>query len=172
MIVVPEALQRWLSTQPEYGMGYQKATATLDDGSTQTGLIFNSQVFIRQTEDSSLVVREEWNEILKEAGKSQRSIRSIRLIPRPAETLRGVRRIGLRAGTRAILSESYEPGRKPEPGPAKDAEETPTVAGEVFKRFSAYANDRRVTAKKGLTPGTFATTREDADVLSKPGPTP
>jgi hypothetical protein len=33
---------------------------------------------------------------------------------------------------------------------------------ENFKRFSAYANDRRVTANGGLVPGTYATTEEDA----------
>ena len=42
MIIVPDPLQSWLSKQPEYGMGYQKVTANLDDGSTKTGLIFNS----------------------------------------------------------------------------------------------------------------------------------
>src|SRR4051794_38139808 len=47
--------------------------------------------------------------------------------------------------------------------------ETPTIAGEVFKRHCAYANDRRVTDKKGLTPGTFATTKEDTDAFVKTG---
>jgi hypothetical protein len=169
MIIVPHPLQNWLSTQPEYGMGYQKVTANLDDGSTKTGLIFNSQVFVAETEDSSLVVREEWNEVLKEAGQSKRSIKSVQLIPRPADTLRGVKRVVLRGGARTLLGESYEAIRKSEAGPAKDAPETPTIAGEVFKRFSAYANDRRVTEKKGLTPGTFATTKEDADAFVKTG---
>lgn len=33
---------------------------------------------------------------------------------------------------------------------------------ENFKRFSAYANDRRVTASGALGPGTYATTEADA----------
>jgi hypothetical protein len=33
---------------------------------------------------------------------------------------------------------------------------------EKFKRFSAYANDRRVTVSGALVPGTYATTEEDA----------
>jgi hypothetical protein len=66
------------------------------------------------------------------------------------------------------LGESTESIVKSSGVPAKDAIETPTIAGEVFKRFSAYANDRRVTEKKGLTAGTFATTREDA-ALAKTG---
>ena len=35
-------------------------------------------------------------------------------------------------------------------------------AEEKFKRFSAYANDRRVTPTGALLPGTYATTEEDA----------
>jgi hypothetical protein len=169
MIIVPDPLQNWLSKQPEYGMGYQKVAANLDDGSTETGLIFNSQVFVPETEDSSLVVREEWSEVLREAGKSKQSIKSVQLIPRPADTLRGVKRVVLGGGARTMLGESYETIRKSEAGPAKDADETPTVAGEVFKRFSAYADDRRVTEKKGLTAGTFATTKEDADAFVTTG---
>ena len=169
MIIVPESLQSWLSKQPEYGMGYQKVTATLDDGSTEKGLVFNSQVFVRETADASLVVREAWDEVLKEARQSKRSIKSVQVIPRPPETMRGVRRIVSSTGTRAILAESYETTRKSETVPAKDAPETTTIAGEVFKRFSAYSNDFRVTEKKGLTPGTFATTREDADAFVKTG---
>jgi hypothetical protein len=52
---------------------------------------------------------------------------------------------------------------------AEDAPVTLTTAGEVFKRFSAYANDRRVTKGMGLTAGTFATTKEDADANVKTG---
>ena len=169
MIILPDPLQSWLSKQPEYAMGYQKVTATLDDGSTAKGIVFNSQVFVKETEDSSIVVREEWSEVLKEAGKSKRSIKSVQLIARPPETVRGVRRIVSGTGTRTLLGESVESIRKAEAGPAKDAVETPTIAGEVFKRFSAYADDRRVTEKKGLTNGTFATTREDADAFVQTG---
>jgi acyl-CoA reductase-like NAD-dependent aldehyde dehydrogenase len=52
---------------------------------------------------------------------------------------------------------------------AEDAPITLTEAGEIFKRFSAYINDRRITAGKGLTAGTFATTKEDADANVKTG---
>jgi hypothetical protein len=169
MIIVPEWLQTWLSKQPEFAMGYQKVTATLDDGSTENGLVFNSQVFLKETEDSSLVVREEWSEVLKEAGKSKQSIASVQLIPRSPETLRGVKRVNLANDRRTILTESHDFAAETEGGPATDAVETPTAAGEVFKRFSAYANDRRVTETKGLTPGTFATTREDADAFVRTG---
>jgi hypothetical protein len=169
MITVPDWLQSWLAKQPEYAMGYQKVSATLDDGSIEKGLVFNSQVFVKETEVQSLVVREEWSDVLREAGKSKRSIASVQLIPRPPETLRGAKRIVSGPGPSTILGENYELTRKAEAGPAKDAAETPTIDGEVFKRFSAFANDRRVTEKKGLTPGTFATTKKDADAFVKTG---
>ena len=124
---------------------------------------------MKETEDSSLVVREEWSDVLKEASKSKRSIKSVQLIPRPPETLRGVKRVVLANDRRTLLTESHDFAAGAEEGPAIDAVETPTIAGEVFKRFSAFANDRRVTEKKGLTSGTFATTREDADAFVKTG---
>jgi hypothetical protein len=169
MIILPDRLQSWLSTQPEYAMGYQKVTATLDDGSSARGIVFNSQVFVKETEDSSLVVREEWSEVLKEAGKSTRSIKAVQLIPRPPETLRGVKRIAMAKNATTLFNESYDFPAKSDVGPAKDAIETPSITGEVFKRFSAYADDRRVTEKKGLTNGTFATTKEDADAFVNTG---
>jgi hypothetical protein len=52
---------------------------------------------------------------------------------------------------------------------AEDAPITLTELAEIFKRFSAYANDNRVTSGMGLTPGTFATTKEDADANVKTG---
>jgi hypothetical protein len=42
-------------------------------------------------------------------------------------------------------------------------------AEEKFKRFSAYANDRRVTASGALVPGTYATTEQDAAKHVKTG---
>lgn len=55
------------------------------------------------------------------------------------------------------------------PPPATDAEISISVLGEIFKRFSAYANDRRITAKMGVLAGTFATTKEDADANIRTG---
>jgi hypothetical protein len=52
---------------------------------------------------------------------------------------------------------------------SEDAPVTLTAAGEVFKRFSAFVEDRRITAGKGLHPGSFATTKEDADANIRTG---
>jgi hypothetical protein len=45
---------------------------------------------------------------------------------------------------------------------ASGAPEEELQEEERFKRFSAYANDRRVTASGAILPGTYATTEEDA----------
>lgn len=50
--------------------------------------------------------------------------------------------------------------------PAKDAPHEKTKAGEVFKRFSAYTNDRRILPDGSLLPNTYATTEEDAKNVS------
>jgi hypothetical protein len=52
---------------------------------------------------------------------------------------------------------------------AENAPVTLTAVGEVFKRFSAFVEDRRITGGKGLHPGTFATTKEDADANVRTG---
>ena len=163
MIIVSNDVQSLLARRPEYGMGYQKVMATLDNGVHENGVIINSQVFMNDVERASQKIFDEWGHILEEARKSTRSVVEVQLIRRPAETLHGVRRIAINA-RKAILQESLAAA-----GPAKNAPVTMTAEGEIFKRFSAYKNDRRVTASKGLTAGTFATTKEDADAHIKTG---
>ena len=46
--------------------------------------------------------------------------------------------------------------------PAKDAPIEKTKSGEIFRRFSAYENDVRRRPDGSWTPGTYATTEEDA----------
>ena len=52
---------------------------------------------------------------------------------------------------------------------ASDAPEEELQEEEKFKRFSAYANDRRVTASGALVLGTYATTEKDAAKHGKTG---
>jgi len=163
VIIVPQEIQNSLTNRAEYGMGYQKVIATLDTGGRENGIIVNAEVFVNAAERASQEIFDKWEDVVEEARKSQRSVISVQLVPRPAESLRGVRRIAVNA-RKALLQESFAAV-----GPAKDAPVTLTVEDEVFKRFSAFVNDRRVTAGRGLTRGTFATTREDADVHVKTG---
>lgn len=163
MIIIPDEIQKALINHAEYGMGYQKVIATLDTGVQKRGIVVNAQVFMDDAERASQKMFEDWEVIIKEAQKSQRSVVNVQLIHRSAESLRGVRQVALNA-KKNLLQESFSAV-----GPAKNAPVTLTLEGEIFKRFSAYADDRRVTAGRGLTHGTFATTREDADAHVRTG---
>ena len=188
MLRIEPWLEIFLSTQPEYCMGYQKVVATLNSGGTEAGIIVNSRVFLKEGE-MPWQIGYGWDYFLAEAAKSQLIVTTVKLIPREPETLRGVRQIAIanekfhklanRAmmaansaqGSRqvALLAESRQMEMSAKSAAAEDAPVTLTILGEVFKRFSAFANDRRITAGKGLTAGTFATTREDADAYVKTG---
>jgi len=188
MLRVDSALVPYLSSQPEYRMGYQKVVATLNTGSIEEGIIVNSQLFIKEGEIPwhSLV---DWNAILASASHSSLTVVRVRLIPREPETLRGVKQVALqhekyrrlanRAMTAAnsafgsrkdqLLTESRQLEFSAKSAGAETAPITLTVVGEIFKRYSAFVNDNRVTKGKGLTKGTFATTKEDADANIKTG---
>jgi hypothetical protein len=177
-----------LNTAPEYRMGYHRVHAILSGGSYEFGYVVNQTIFLQESENP-WQMRVSWDYLLAEAAKTQVSINFFRVIPREPETLHGVRQIALSnekfhvlaertrdaalnsfSVTRGRLlaeSDAYEIAAKNEE--AKDAPVTLTSAGEVFKRFSPYPNDRRVTARMGLVAGTFGTTREDADVHVKTG---
>jgi hypothetical protein len=169
MIILPDWLQVALATKPEYGMGYQRIRAKLSSGGTETGIVLNAQIFVKEADRSAQALLSEWNSLLAEARKSSLKIESADLIPRPPETLRGIRRIAVANAKKSVLIESFGSTTKSAEIPARDAPVTSTAVGEIFKRFSAYSNDRRVTAKSGLTSGTFATTKEDADQNVKTG---
>ena len=181
-------LELFLPGQPEYRMGYQKVVATLNSGGTEPGIIVNSEVFLKENEMPWEMLMD-WDYILAVAAKSPLVVTDVRLIPRDPKSLRGVRQVALanekysRLRNRtlnaansaygsektALLTASSDLAIKAASAAAEDAPTTMTDAGEVFKRFSAYANDHRVTKGMGLTAGTFATTKEDADAFIKTG---
>jgi hypothetical protein len=145
-------------------MGYQKAVVKLSTGQLETGYIFNGATFFSPDELISLTPTGMWL-AERDGSRSSLSITDITVIPRPANMLRNVRRImttfasertyNVLENTKAILAKASEA--------AKDAPITATSANEVFKRFSAYFDDFKITEKKGLRRGTFATTAEDAE---------
>jgi len=191
MLRIEPWLEKWLPTQPEYRMGYQKVIAMLNTGGTEYGIIVNSQIFLKEN-DYPRQMFYDWNYIQNEAARSQLRVTQVQLIPREPETLKGVRYVALAnekfqllakrkdwdvkvaAATRSLkygslLEEQRLLTLNASNAAAENAPITLTSAGEIFKRFCAYANDRRVTPGKGLTSGTFATTKEDADSNIKTG---
>lgn len=189
MIKLTSRLELWLPTQPEYRMGYQKVIATLNSGGKEHGIIVNSEVFLKEGEYPWQMRMNDWSYVLSEAQKSTFTVTDVTLIPRDPESLRGVRQFTLAHEKFRVLSNRKNAAANAEVGihasalrlesvrltimaansAAEDAPITLTEAAEIFKRFSAYANDHRVTAGRGLTAGTFATTKEDADANIKTG---
>lgn len=188
MLRIESYIQTYLALEPEYRMGFHKVVATLNTGGREEGMIVNSTVFIKDGE-IPWQMQIGWDYFVNEAAKSSLMVTSVKVIPREPETLRGVREITLAnekfrrlANRRLVAANSaYGPERdrlmtenhmyefSAKSAAAEDAPVTLSVAGEAFKRFSAFANDRRVTAKMGLLAGTFATTKEDAEANVKTG---
>lgn len=177
-----------LDAAPEYRMGYHKVHANLGGGNYEFGYVLNQTIFLLERENP-WQMNVSWDYICAEAAKTNLSLTYFRVIPREPETLRGVRQIAVNrekmhvfaertanaalsaSGSRRqeLFSNSEVFAKAAKSEEAKDAPITVTSAGEIFKRFSAYPNDRRVTAGRGLRAGTFATTKEDADAYIKTG---
>jgi hypothetical protein len=152
-----------LREQPEYGMGYQYGAVYLSTGSTEIGYILNGASFATKDELTNLSPVE-LAKAEKAALVSRLTITYVSLIARSIESLKNVRRVrtavancSQKSANVVALSETIRSSQG-----AKDAPITTTAIGDIFKRFSAYADDFRITQKRGLKAGTFATTAADA----------
>jgi hypothetical protein len=154
MIAVPPLLKAKLRLLPEYGMGYQIGFVCLNTGSFESGVILNGSYFVPKTELAGLTSFSQQLEemtMLANAKCSSLSIESATLTPRSEASLRRVKRI-----------QNFSTANDKSAAAAKDSKIVLTSRYELFKRFSAYADDFRVTEKQGLVPNTYATTAEDA----------
>lgn len=156
MIILEANVTEKLKHLPEYGMGYQMADVRLNTNSFESGIILNGVIFVKHAEVTSMQhLFSSYNTLLTEAARSSLRVTAATNLARPLSELRGVRKI-------IINSRSIYAANAKVAGAAKDAEDSYSLKGEIFKRFSAYENDFRVTSSKGLTAGTYATTAEDA----------
>lgn len=163
MIKLSIDMQQSLKEKPEYGMGYQYGAVCLSTGGTEIGYILNGASFATKDELTNLSPIE-LAKAENAALASRLTITYVALIPRTKESLKNVRRVRIALANSTqkfagalVLDEAIRSS-----GGAKDAPITTTAIGDIFKRFSAYANDFRITEKRGLKPGTFATTAADA----------
>lgn len=135
-------------------MGYQLVEITLRNGESRRGTAFNGEYLIY-------------------SGESVDRLEAITEPPRRLEMLErnelgfGEEIVEIKVLWREVPSDSRVResdggnGRSRSSG-ANDAPPEPLIEKEQFKRFSAFANDRRVTARRGLLPGSYTTTAEDA----------
>jgi hypothetical protein len=133
-------------------MGYQNVTIIPRGGEERRGIVFNTEYLLYSGEPVSLLQRitEPSQRLLmserKELGFGER-ILSLKVIQSETRLSSRVRETSLPKATSSGADEATEEELQEE---------------EEFKRFSAYANDRRVTPSRGLLPGSYATTAEDA----------
>jgi len=149
MLRLSEAQTRSLLAQPETGMGYQEVEATLRDNRTEKGIVYNAELMFEGNESRNILKLASYPTVLKEARSAGDEIKSLRVLR-------------VREGVKSLSTRDASGVVKKSAGPAKDAPVEKTKADEVFKRFSAYENDRRVAADKSLLPGSYATTEDDA----------
>ena len=149
MLKLDSSLQIQLLKQPESGMGYQIVEAVTSDHKVKRGTCYNAELLLFE-EEPRAILRTSYKSLLAEAKISTGQITSLRVIASAALTspiyvLREASAVHERRGH-----------------PAKDAAVEKTKENEVFKRFTAYENDRRINSDGSLLPGTYATTEEDA----------
>lgn len=152
MELLNEDRQRELIAQPESGMGYQNVAIELRNGETRYGTAFNAEFLLYSGESPHLLEK-----------MSEPSDRLLMLEQKQlglGEEILSLRVRRSKADVSARVGESSSSMQS-----SSGASEAPVEElrkEEKFKRFSAYANDRRVTASGALLPGTYATTEEDA----------
>ena len=145
--------QAFLLTQPEAGMGYQFVDLVTDTGQGVEAVVYNAELTLPwSTPPEMRTLYAALAEGRIKTGGPGLEVREIRLRMKPA-----------RKGSYAVLEDQSTYGReRRHRGPAKEAPVEETKAGELFRRFSAYANDRRITADRRLLPGTYGTTHADS----------
>jgi hypothetical protein len=148
MLRLTDSNTRALLAEPESGMGYQVVEATLSDNKTKRGVAFNAELLLFEEEPRRIMSSTPYLKLLESARSASGEIKSLRVIARATVTT-----LSAREPSGAAVQKAE---------PAKDGPKEKTKADEVFKRFSAYANDRRVASDGSLLAGTYATTEEDA----------
>lgn len=145
MIRLSAPLVNALLAQPESGMGYQRVEVEMVTGLRETGVAYNAELVLLEREPRQQL-RSAYEALMKAATPSEGRVKAVRVVRPPSRVVAAVQ----------------ERMMKSAPGEAKDAPVGETSANEVFKRFSAFANDRRVQADGSLSAGTYATTEADA----------
>jgi hypothetical protein len=129
-----------LLRQPESGMGYQRVEVTTTRSEHKSGIAYNAELVLLESEVRSAINQPMYESLVKSAQSSFGELADIRVVSQPA--------------ARSLVMEKSASGVT---GPAKNAPSESVKVGEVFKRFSAFSNDRRVAPDKSLLPGTYAT---------------
>ena len=144
---------KYLLSQSETGMGYQEIEYKLLSYSyiQKRGLVLNSELLIDEDgvgeiRKTTLKETVSYELLLEKAHDLSSGISNIRVIEK--KVLRKYMTL-----EEAKISKGQS---------AEESGESLAAQGEIFKRFTAYKNDHRVTLTYGLKPGAYATTEDDA----------
>ena len=132
-------------------MGFQFVDVAMKGGSWVSGVAYNAEFLLLDGEPTERLKHAADEPVSRMMLTRQDALQN-------AEDITSLRVVAREWQTSAVVRETPAD----EGGPAADAPVEPSEGKEEFKRFSAFANDRRVTAKRGLLPGTYATTAADA----------
>ncbi|MBF0472591.1 MAG: hypothetical protein HQK93_02505 [Nitrospirae bacterium] len=141
-----------LLNEPETGMGYQFVRVTFKDYSKKYGTVYYSTILVFEDEIPS-IMSEEILENISESSTDLSDIIEITLI----KTTMVEKLLSRYSGHRVTVFNEYLNS------PAVMNNDEELVKKEIFKRFHAFKNDRRITSQRGLLPGTYATTEKDAN---------
>ena len=133
-----------LLAQPETGMGYQVVEATLEDGRKERGVAYNAELLSLGNETQRDLRSRSYDTMLESAESSGRKIEKLRVLERKQLAHHPV---SIRSAPSAAAE--YAPIEQ-------------TSSNEIFIRFSAYSNDRRLRPNGSWSNGTYATTAKDA----------
>jgi hypothetical protein len=150
MLKLNLTLQCLLLNQHESGMGYQIVEATTFDNKIKRGIAYNAELLLFEEEPRRMFRTATFAQLLNEAKISTEEIRSLQVVTNTASASPA---FVLREAASSYVRKAM---------PAKDAPIEKTKEKEVFKRFTAYEKDNRITSDGKLLPGTYATTEEDA----------
>lgn len=130
-----------LLAQPESGMGYQIVEATNVNDNKQECIVYNAELLVSLEELKGIAKYASYKVLLEQSENSFYKIKNLKVIS------------GITSYKLASITESQGAAQSPT---------TYTGKNEIFKRFSAYEKDKRITLYQGLLPGTYATTEADA----------
>src|SRR2546428_9028303 len=134
MLKLTSELINDLLGQAESGMGYQIVQAAVDDDRTKRGVVFNSELLVFDDEPIGDFARHfrfiEYEAALQLLHSSGLRVKSLQVVSQAGRP------------TSLVKEPSSKYGKQT--GGAADAPREETKAGDEFRRFSAFRNDRRI----------------------------
>jgi hypothetical protein len=148
MIKLNESQIAQLLSQPETGMGYQIVEVKVAAG-VKRATVYNADLLLWEDEPRTYLAEGTYQQLVKGADSVEaRRIESIRVV-QPVRHAR--EHMETQKSAEGLLGK-----------PATEGEPKRTKYGDVFMRFTAYKDDRRITPDRALRPGTYATTEADS----------